>query len=531
MGLGKTFLMLAHILVSKDTEPVAPRSTFCGATLLVLPLSLLQGWEKEIEDSIEPERLKFLTYHAANIKQNTKIEDLKSQDLVIVTYDTLQKDSTTNGPLSKICWKRLVLDEGHEAINVKSKKTQAIMKISAERTVIMTGTVFINSPKDFGTFLAITNLCKPLNVDKDFKKYITTKLNSEDEEKRFAAESLLQSVVRQTTLRRTKDMMVDDHRPLVPLPPIDVRDVAVSLSPEVQKGYNEILELVQTRIVQLSAPGTIHEIPRLFLSAITYLRLYCLDPSLVKANWVKTLRSDVESRSQAQTVLFTEQATTVHKVLKGSSFFDPTTEEALEDTTPMTVEDDDAEPELSAKIQALVNQLDAFPSGDKILVFSQFTRFLTRIERILTRRGIPSLRLDGSQTDAQRRTTLKRFDVVDTDNAKKWPEAHPRVLLLSLKAGACGLNLTVANHVIFMDPWWQSAIIQQATDRIRRLGQTKPMTVHHLLAAGTIEERVRYVSAHKQKISDDAFSWIKTPVLKEEAEAARISDALKALGL
>ncbi len=131
--------------------------------------------------------------------------------------------------------------------------------------------------------------------------------------------------------------------------------------------------------------------------------------------------------------------------------------------------------------------------GHKVLVFSQWTSLLDRVEPRLQALGIDFLRLDGS--------TLRRRDVVDRFQS---PEGPP-VFLLSLKAGGTGLNLTAADYVIHLDPWWNPAVERQATDRAHRIGQHRPVVAIRLVSAGTVEERILDLQAAKRSLADAAI--------------------------
>jgi hypothetical protein len=165
----------------------------------------------------------------------------------------------------------------------------------------------------------------------------------------------------------------------------------------------------------------------------------------------------------------------------------------------------------SSKIERLVEALlDAAADGHKALVFSQWTSLLDLVEPHLRREGIGFLRLDGSTRD--------RAGVV----AGFQDDAGPRVLLISLKAGGTGLNLTAADHVFLMDPWWNPAVEDQAADRAHRIGQDKPVMVYRLVAKDTVEEGILALQDRKRRIAEAA--------LGEAGQAAAITrDDLLAL--
>lgn len=144
----------------------------------------------------------------------------------------------------------------------------------------------------------------------------------------------------------------------------------------------------------------------------------------------------------------------------------------------------------SAKREYLVERLpELLAGGHRVLVFSQFTGYLKSIARALSEKGIGHLYLDGS--------TRNRAEVIEAFRAGAAP-----VFLISLKAGGFGLNLTEADHVFIMDPWWNPAAEQQAVDRIHRIGQEREVHVYRLVAEGTIEEKVMQLKASKAALFD-----------------------------
>jgi hypothetical protein len=149
----------------------------------------------------------------------------------------------------------------------------------------------------------------------------------------------------------------------------------------------------------------------------------------------------------------------------------------------------------SSKVQTLVEALGtAVSDGHKALVFSQWTSLLDLIEPHLKSSGIAFDRLDG--------TTTNRGDITARFQT---PEGAP-VLLMSLKAGGTGLNLTAADHVFLMDPWWNPAAEAQAADRAHRIGQERPVMVYRLVSQGTVEERILGLQEKKRALFEAALS-------------------------
>ncbi|MCA9030496.1 MAG: DEAD/DEAH box helicase family protein [Planctomycetaceae bacterium] len=159
--------------------------------------------------------------------------------------------------------------------------------------------------------------------------------------------------------------------------------------------------------------------------------------------------------------------------------------------------------EPSAKVTLAVDRVSELAAeGYKVLVFSQFTAFLGIVRERLDARGIVHEYLDGRTRD--RAARVARF------------QNDPRVsaFLISLKAGGVGLNLTAAEHVLLLDPWWNPAVEAQAIDRAHRIGQTRPVLAWRIVARDTVEERILELQAHKRSLAD-AIIRADTGLVKE----------------
>ncbi len=138
---------------------------------------------------------------------------------------------------------------------------------------------------------------------------------------------------------------------------------------------------------------------------------------------------------------------------------------------------------------------DLTSSGHRALVFSQFVRHLDLVREYLDRQKITYRYLDGSTPKAKRRVEINAFQEGDSD-----------LFLISLKAGGLGLNLTAADYVIHLDPWWNPAIEDQASDRAHRIGQTRPVTVYRLITRHTIEEKIVRLHQEKRNLADQILT-------------------------
>lgn len=197
----------------------------------------------------------------------------------------------------------------------------------------------------------------------------------------------------------------------------------------------------------------------------------------------------------------------------------------------------------SAKIHALINHLTRLPPNTKSVVFSQFTSFLDLISAQLTKAGIAHVRLDGTMPQKARAEVLAQFtktdtfdeeDIDDDEDSRKRScpngpsrtpaSSHPNVLLISLRAGGVGLNLTAASHVYLMDPWWSFAVEAQAIDRVHRMGQLRDVSVTRFVVKDSIEGRMLRVQERKMNIAGSLGLRVGGDASEEERRKERIEE-------
>ncbi len=166
--------------------------------------------------------------------------------------------------------------------------------------------------------------------------------------------------------------------------------------------------------------------------------------------------------------------------------------------SPAILNEDERFENHSVKIEELVRELTENTGNHKALVFSQFLGMLGLIKEELEKQSIPYVYFDGGTSSTEREKAIQRFQ----------QDEECRVFLISLKAGGVGLNLTAADYVYIVDPWWNPAVEQQAIDRTHRIGQTKNIFAYRLICKDTIEEKImllqeRKLSLVKELIADD----------------------------
>ena len=155
----------------------------------------------------------------------------------------------------------------------------------------------------------------------------------------------------------------------------------------------------------------------------------------------------------------------------------------------------------SSKLATFATTLEELlQNRHKVLVFSQFVKHLKLVEEYLQSAGVGYQYLDGSTPAKARTQRINAFQSGDGD-----------VFLISLKAGGVGLNLTAADYVIHMDPWWNPAVEDQASDRAHRIGQTRPVTIYRLVTEGTIEEQIVDLHHRKRDLADQLLDGTDAP--------------------
>lgn len=179
--------------------------------------------------------------------------------------------------------------------------------------------------------------------------------------------------------------------------------------------------------------------------------------------------------------------------------------------SPAIVKEEERYPNVSVKLEELGREITENISNHKALVFSQFLGMLALIKEKMKELGVDYEYFDGSSTVAERERAIQRFQ--NDDNC--------RVFLISLKAGGVGLNLTAADYVYIVDPWWNPAVEQQAIDRTHRIGQTKNIFAYRMICTDTVEDKILKLQERKRNLAREVITddegFVKT-LTKEDVE-------------
>jgi non-specific serine/threonine protein kinase len=179
--------------------------------------------------------------------------------------------------------------------------------------------------------------------------------------------------------------------------------------------------------------------------------------------------------------------------------------------SPAIMNESEQMPNVSVKLDELSREITENIGNHKALVFSQFLGMLGLIREKLTALGVKFEYFDGSTSAVDREKAIQSFQKND----------EVRVFLISLKAGGVGLNLTAADYVYIVDPWWNPAVEQQAIDRTHRIGQTKNIFAYRMICKDTIEDKILQLQDKKRALAKDLVSdddgFVKT-LTREDVE-------------
>ncbi|KAG2126297.1 SNF2 family N-terminal domain-containing protein [Suillus clintonianus] len=311
MGLGKTLTMLALILATKKDVPTGHSKS----TLIVVPLSVISNWEKQIEEHCVRGAMSTYTYYGATRDMTPK--QLSQYDVVITTYQTVTGEADVSastagdGPSKKkkkveralfeVKWKRVILDEGHTIRNPKTKMAKAVCKLTAQRRWALSGTPIINSPRDLGSILTFLQICRPLDNEDFYKRLLLRPLKDGDP----SGAELLRALMSHACIRRTKEMQDSLGKPLVPLPPVDITVIPVPLGDEARALYDAIWSVSQQRAQKFmnQQGGMTAMFTTNILSMLTRLRQVALHPGLLPPNYLEQLRATEDNEESVRAAL------------------------------------------------------------------------------------------------------------------------------------------------------------------------------------------------------------------------------------
>ncbi|KAL3597627.1 hypothetical protein D5086_009264 [Populus alba] len=534
-----------------------------GGNLIICPMTLLGQWKAELEIHAQPGSLSVYVHYGQSRVKDANF--LAQSNVVITTYGVLASDFSAegavgNGGLYSVHWFRVVLDEAHTIKSSKSQISMAAAALVADRRWCLTGTPIQNSVEDIYSLLRFLKV-EPWENWAWWNKLVQKPFEEGDER----GLKLVKSILKPIMLRRTKTSRDREGRPILVLPPADVKVIYCQLTEAEKDFYEALFKKSKVKFDQFVEQGRVLHNYASILELLLRLRQCCDHPFLVMSRGDTQEYSDLNKLAKRflkgdQVVLEGEAINVpsrayikevVEELSKGDQGECPICLEACEDAvlTPcahrlcrecllaswrnassglcpvcrkaitrqelITAPTDsrfqiDIEKNWveSSKIVALLQELEILRmSGSKSILFSQWTAFLDLLQIPLSRSNISFVRLDGTLNQQQRERVIKQFSEDDSI----------LVLLMSLKAGGVGVNLTAASNAFVMDPWWNPAVEEQAVMRIHRIGQTKRVMIRRFIVKGTVEERMEAVQARKQLMISGALT-------DQEVRTARIEE-------
>ncbi len=413
MGLGKTVQTLAMLQAQKEIGSL-------GASLLVMPTSLIYNWEMEARKFTRG--LKILIYTGSQRQKDAS--KFGNYDLILSSYGIVRLDISI---LEKYQFNYIILDESQAIKNPNSNIAKAVKQLKSRRKLILTGTPIENSTLDLWSQMSFVNpglLGNQPFFKKEFQLPIEKNADVQKGHK-------LNAIIKPFILRREKSQVATEL-------PEKVENIKYcTMSAAQEEFYEKEKSFYRNKIIDTIETDGIRASQMILLQGLTRLRQIANHPRMV----------------------------------------DP---EYIED---------------SGKLEDITHMIDsALSKGHKILVFSQFVKHLSLISEYLKGQSIDYAYLDGSTKDRAKQVT----NFQENENLK--------IFLISLKAGGVGLNLTKADYVFILDPWWNPAIEAQAIDRAHRIGQENKVFTYKFITKGTVEEKILQLQNAKLKLASNLIS-------------------------
>ena len=494
-------------------------------TLLVVPASLVLQWKSELQKKILPDRnISVHVFHGDG--KRVSIDELESFDFVITTYETVSMgiqdliiddvdgerfNREDAGPLFQIRWKRCILDEAHVIRNAKTGRWKAIKQLNAKKRWAVTATPLHNGIEDIQNLLEfVGSPTIPLLPEKNDVEAV---LRDEVLQKSIA--ECLQPVF----LRRGPVMVINGRRTvLVDLPEKEELVKTASLSTEESRVYNDVLTRSRNALEDSREKKVFH-----VFAMMTRLRQTCCHPALSGGKAVQIYlcgickgeaaspivtrcghafchdcimsRFRTESDNQGEAGLAVRMPCPVCDMpIQYSSLGAGRNVSSAEHIAKLKQTQWVSSTKVDMILHELANLRENFPN-DKAVIFSHFTMFLDVISVALDRHNFNFVRVDGSMPIHARNQVVTAFQRSE----------GIKVMLASKTAVGVGLNLTMANHVFVVDPWWNPAIEEQAIHRCHRIGQTKKVYVKRFVTEGTIEQYCFEICQRKKEFGDSVL--------------------------
>ncbi|MCC7191322.1 MAG: SWIM zinc finger family protein [Phycisphaeraceae bacterium] len=461
MGLGKTIQVLAMLDARYGERATARKGRTSAAnstssehgaadpgqhkpSLIIVPRSVVFNWIDEAQHFAPNLRVQAYT----GTERNTLREAFVDHDVIVTSYGLMRRDINE---LRKHAFDYVVLDEAQAIKNPTSQSAKAARLLEANHRLALTGTPVENH---LGDLWSIFEFLNPGMLGSNTKFGLLVR--GEPEEK-VEIESPAKSAA--------------------PVAQSAAGDPRITMDP---KAAAQIARALRPFILRRTKKQVLSELPEKTEQTIVcqlepeQKKLYEQLRQHYRGTLLNKLESGMTASLGGSTMMVLEALLRLRQAACHPGLIDPKRAD-----------------EPSAKLEVLLDRLaDIIEEGHKALVFSQFTSMLALVRRRLDERKIVYEYLDGQTR--HRKKHVQRFQ---TDPACP-------LFLISLKAGGLGLNLTAAEYVFILDPWWNPAVEAQAIDRIHRIGQTRHVFAYRLICEDTVEQRIAQLQEKKKKLAD-----------------------------
>jgi len=386
------------------------------ASLIVMPVSLIHNWKNEIK-KFAP-NLKVLVYKGS--KRHRFITNFNKYDVILAGYALIRNDIEL---IKNHEFLYVVLDESQFIKNSNSKIYKAVLELSSEYKLVLTGTPIENSLTDLWSQMNFINNGMLGNESFFYQTFVKPIEKQADE----IQEEKLKRIISPFLLRRTKDEVAKD------LPPLTEQTIYCKQDEEQKSYYEKEKSRIRNKIIELIESGEKKTLSVEVLSALTKLRQISNHPVLVDEKY------------------------------EGES----------------------------GKFNEIIRNIESLTSENhKVLIFSSFVKHLDLLASYFEKNNLKYSKLTGQ--------TKNREDVI----SEFQNDIENRIFLISIKAGGTGLNLTEADYVFIIDPWWNPAVEKQAVNRAHRIGQDKKVMVYKYISEDTVEEKITKLQEKKSKLAD-----------------------------
>lgn len=500
MGLGKTIQAIAFLAYLHEQKENGPH-------LIVVPTSTLENWMRELR--LWCPTLGVLVYHGSQeerreLKYRILDGDGVTFNVLVTTYHMVSGSAEDRGLFKKVPFNYVIFDEAHMLKNMASQRYNNLMKINAQRKILLTGTPLQNNLVELMSLLTFVMPSMFCNKAEQIKLMFTSAAKTEEDQSRFERDRVAHAkkIMRPFVLRRLKRDV------LQLLPTKHEEERLVAMTPYQEACYVNLVATLSREFKESQDART---------GMMMKLRRASNHPLLLRVHY------NTDKLRTMSTLMLQER--THHDADPGRIFEDMEVMSDFELHTLCTkyqslhdyrLEDDHILD--SGKLRELDRVLsDCQKKNNRVLIFSQFTMVLDILEAYLNIRGHKWLRLDGSTS------VVDRQDLIDEYNN----DSSILAFLLSTRAGGQGINLASANVVVLHDVDFNPYNDKQAEDRCHRLGQTRDVFVIRFVSKDTIEEGILTIAKEKLKLEKD----ITEETADEDVDSLSVAQLLKsALG-